>query len=194
MIKKISIGIIIIVLLSVAYYAISPLFRNIEVHDEAPEPLNSQNTQPVSSGFEDLSEEKQKEMLDIISDINSVEAEPVEDDMPEQAKDPVVKTPEEGSPVIGTTGHLAEGSVRVIETIEGSVIRYENFSTINGPRLHVYLAKTLDAKDFIDLGPIKGTRGDINYSVPEGVDLSEYKYVMYWCVPFSVLFNYAEIR
>lgn len=60
--------------------------------------------------------------------------------------------------------------------------------------LHLYLAKTLEADDFIDLGPIRGTRGDINYSVPDGVDLSEYKYVMYWCVPFSVLFNYVELR
>jgi len=97
-------------------------------------------------------------------------------------------------PVMGTVGHSASGHVRLLNTAAGTVLRYENFSTINGPRLHLYLAKDLKAKEFIDLGPIKGTEGNINYTIPEGVDVSEYRYVMYWCVPFSVLFNYAEIN
>ncbi|MBI4121257.1 MAG: DM13 domain-containing protein [Parcubacteria group bacterium] len=96
--------------------------------------------------------------------------------------------------VVGTTGHPASGFVRVIPTMEGTVVRYEDFETINGPDLHVYLATTLDAKEFVDLGPIKGTQGNINYTIPSGADISKYRYVMYWCVPFRVLFNYAEIH
>jgi hypothetical protein len=73
-------------------------------------------------------------------------------------------------------------------------VRFENFKTINGPNVHVYLAKDTSGEEFIDLGAIRGTEGNINYTVPEGVDLSEYPIVMHWCVPFSVLFNYAEIQ
>jgi len=96
--------------------------------------------------------------------------------------------------IMDTPGHSASGMVRLLTQEDGTtLIRYENFKTINGPNLHVYLAKDIEAKEFIDLGPIRGTEGNINYVVPENIDVSEYKYVMYWCVPFGVLFNYAEI-
>jgi len=147
--KKRIIIIVVILALFVAYYAISPLFRNIEVNDALPENMT-------------VPEEFQAE--------------------------------ERVADVVGTTGHPASGTVRVLETEDGSIIRYENFETINGPNLHVYLAKDLDAKEFIDLGPIKATRGNINYAVPKEIDIKEYRYVMYWCVPFGVLFNYAELQ
>ena len=95
--------------------------------------------------------------------------------------------------VVGTVGHPAEGSVRVLETQEGPVVRFENFKTINGPDLFVYLSKDLEGKDFIDLGVLKGTEGNINYAVPSNVDITEYRYVLTWCKQFGVLFNYAEI-
>lgn len=126
-----------------------------------PESVTQQSVQSVSSGFENLSEEKQKEMLDIIAEVNSVETPPVKDDMPKQVNDSTVEQAEKSYQIIATAGHPAEGSVRVIETPEGSVIRYENFSTINGPRLHLYLAKSLEVDDFIDLGPIRGAHAEI---------------------------------
>ena len=106
-----------------------------------------------------------------------------------ETPEPVMKT----FPIVDTPTHPASGTVRVLEAEEGTVIRYEDFETINGPNLHVYLSKDLDADEFIDLGPIKGTKGNINYSVPEEINLNEYRYVMYWCVPFGVLFNYADL-
>lgn len=96
-------------------------------------------------------------------------------------------------PVKGTTGHPASGDVYVIKNGETTTIRYEDFSTINGPDLKVYLAKDLEATEFIDLGRLKATDGDINYEVPAGVNVDEYPYVLTWCVLFSVLFNSAEI-
>lgn len=97
------------------------------------------------------------------------------------------------APVIGTTGHPASGTVRVIEADGKSYIRYENFKTINGPDLYVYLAKDLDAKDFVSLGTLRATEGNVNYEIPESVNLEEYQYVMTWCRQFSALFNYADI-
>ncbi|MEI9966898.1 MAG: DM13 domain-containing protein [Candidatus Moraniibacteriota bacterium] len=65
--------------------------------------------------------------------------------------------------------------------------------TINGPDVHVYLANNLDAKDYVDLGSIKGTEGNINYEVPAGIDIDKYRYALHWCEKFSVLFNSADL-
>ena len=97
------------------------------------------------------------------------------------------------APIIGTTGHPASGTVRVIKVDGKSYIRYENFKTINGPDLYIYLAKDLDAKKYVDLGILRATEGNVNYEIPESVNLAEYQYVMVWCKQFGVLFNYADI-
>ena len=99
----------------------------------------------------------------------------------------------ETSPIVDTKGHPASGFVRVL-TGEQSTVRYENYDGTNGPDLYVYLAKDLDAREFVSLGRAKGNQGNINYPVPEEVDISEYKYVMTWCQAFNVLFDYAEIN
>jgi len=93
--------------------------------------------------------------------------------------------------VKGTVGHPASGAVRVIDS---KTIRYENFETINGPDLYVYLSKDLEANDFVDLGEIRGTKGNINYEIPDTINVEEYTYVLTWCKAFGVLFNYAQIN
>lgn len=95
--------------------------------------------------------------------------------------------------VVGTTGHPASGSARIASAGGKNYVRFEDFKTINGPDLYVYLANGLDAKDFVSLGKIKATEGNINYEIPAGVNPADYKYVLIWCKAFSVLFNYAEI-
>lgn len=96
-------------------------------------------------------------------------------------------------PVVDTAAHPASGVVRVVKTGAETVVRYENYKTINGPDVRVYLANDLKAKDFVDLGPIKGTEGNINYAVPAGVNIDDYRYVLTWCEDFSVLFNSADL-
>ena len=74
---------------------------------------------------------------------------------------------------------------------EQRFLRFENFSTDNGPDLRVYLSNS-DANadsgvfddDFIDLGVLKGNIGDQNYEIPVGVDLSVHDTVVVWCVRF----------
>ena len=188
--KKIIITILVLVAGYIAWYLISPLFITIEVDEALPENIITHSqSDPVE-----------------ISDLTKSDSTTDEPALVEEESDDLVgfEAPEEiveeedivpsGSSVVGTPGHAASGVVQVLETTGGSVIRYEDFETINGPQLHVYLANDLDAKDFVDLGAIKGTKGNINYEVPENIDLDDYKYVMYWCVPFGVLFNYAEIN
>jgi hypothetical protein len=96
-------------------------------------------------------------------------------------------------PIVDTLAHPAKGTVRIVETPDTSFIRYENFKTINGPDLFIYLAKDLDAKEFVNLGPLKATEGNVNYEIPEGVDVHDYRYVLTWCKQFGVLFNSADI-
>lgn len=97
-------------------------------------------------------------------------------------------------PIMGTTGHPASGTARSIEIDGTSYIRYENFKTINGPDLYVYLAKDLDAKEYVSLGTLKATEGNVNYNVPAHVNVNDYRYVMVWCKAFGVLFNYADLK
>ncbi|MGE5211021.1 MAG: DM13 domain-containing protein [Acidobacteriota bacterium] len=79
-------------------------------------------------------------------------------------------------------------------------LRFENFSTDNGPDLRVYLtASGADGDsgafddDFVDLGVLKGNIGDQNYEIPPAVDLSVYDTVVVWCVRFSTPFTAADL-
>jgi len=90
--------------------------------------------------------------------------------------------------------HSVEGKVLIIEENGKKILRFENFETVNGPNLHIYLATDTSVKDFIDLGEIKATKGNVNYEIPAGTDLKKYNTVVVWCVPFRVLFSYAELK
>lgn len=82
------------------------------------------------------------------------------------------------------------------------VLRFTNFTTSNGPDVHVYVVAADDAKDiatvqragFIDLGVIKGNIGDQNYALSGDFDLSKYRAVSIWCKRFSVNFGAAALR
>lgn len=95
--------------------------------------------------------------------------------------------------VTGTTGHPASGTVRVVKSEDAAYVRYENFKTINGPDIYVYLAKDLGAEEFVSLGKVKATEGNVNYEIPAGTDLTQYHYVLTWCKQFGVLFNSADL-
>lgn len=95
--------------------------------------------------------------------------------------------------VVGTTGHPASGTARIVSADGKHYVRYENFKTINGPDLYVYLSKDLEATDFVNLGVLKATEGNVNYEIPSGVDVADYRYVVTWCKQFGVLFNHADI-
>ena len=93
-----------------------------------------------------------------------------------------------------TAGHPATGFVRVFETDGQTTVRFEDYDGTNGPDLFIYLTKDLEANEFVSLGRSRGNMGNINYVVPDDVDVGEYKYVMTWCKAFGVLFDYAEIN
>ncbi len=95
--------------------------------------------------------------------------------------------------------HGAEGSATIYELPDGDrVLRFEDFRSKNGPDLHVYLSTEAPTSTFaglgadeIHLGALKGNVGNQNYDIPADVDLSEYRSVVIYCVPFHVVFSTA---
>jgi len=93
--------------------------------------------------------------------------------------------------------HQGSGSATVYQQGDKSILRLEQFSSTNGPALHVYLVENIAASrssDFgevLDLGPLKGNVGDQNYEIPDGTNLTLYKGVMIYCKPFQVVFSVA---
>jgi len=95
---------------------------------------------------------------------------------------------------VGDGIHDVEGSSIVIPLEDGSqILRLENFESTNGPDLFVYLSTDDTASDYVDLGLLKANRGNQNYEIPDGTDLSKYNNVLIWCKSFSVLFGSSEL-
>ncbi|CAL9311614.1 DM13 domain-containing protein [Streptomyces sp. SudanB25_2051] len=102
--------------------------------------------------------------------------------------------------------HPTTGTVRVLALPDGSqVLRIEGLDTDNGPDLHVWLtdAPVIDGEDgwqvfddgaYVSLGKLKGNKGDQNYALPAGTDLSRYTSVSIWCDRFNVSFGAAELK
>ena len=98
--------------------------------------------------------------------------------------------------------HETSGAATVHQLSDGKrILRLTNFETSNGPDVHVYLVAAEVAKDnatvkqagFIDLGSLKGNKGDQNYEVPADADLNKYKSVSIWCARFGVNFGAATL-
>jgi hypothetical protein len=101
-----------------------------------------------------------------------------------------------------SVAHDGQGLATIYRTADGKrTLRLTQFETSNGPQLHLYLVAADDAKDdatvkragFVDLGPLKGNKGDQNYDIPDDVDLSKYRAVTVWCKRFSVNFTTAPL-
>ena len=48
-------------------------------------------------------------------------------------------------------------------------------------------------KDFKDLGRLKGSKGNQQYSIPASVDLRRYRSVVFWCVPFTAILARSDL-
>jgi hypothetical protein len=98
--------------------------------------------------------------------------------------------------------HETKGLASIYQLADGKrTLRLTDFETSNGPDVHVYLTAgevekggdAIKAAGFIDLGSLKGNKGDQNYEIPAEVDLSRYKHVAIWCARFCVNFASAQL-
>lgn len=122
-----------------------------------------------------------------------------------------VGQPPPAAPVVLSEGrlisheHSTSGTVTIIEKPDGTrVLAIENLDTTTGPDVHVWLSQAEVVEGFsgwrtaadpphVDLGTIKGNKGNQVYEIPADVDLDAYPAVFLWCVKFSVSFGAAEL-
>lgn len=188
-IMKIRWGLVILVIVIVGYAIIA--LNDTEVDEISPlennqldNSLNVQDKMEVSDFIknETVMDEFKKDM-----DLMQNKTVEMEDQMPSQTQIVFIGDFQRAI-------HDVEGKALLIETPNGKILRFEDFETLNGPQLKIYLSVDKRASDFVDLGDIKATKGNINYEVPSDVDVSKYNHVLVWCKPFGVLFSYAELK
>ena len=94
--------------------------------------------------------------------------------------------------------HYARGTATIGVGENGrKILRFENFTSAQGPDLQVYLATRPDGSQLEDgglnLGALPATDGSYNIALPDDLDLTKYKAVVIWCEAFSVMFSVASL-
>lgn len=94
--------------------------------------------------------------------------------------------------------HYARGTATIGVTGDGKkVLRFDNFTSNQGPDLKVYLGVRADGSKVkeggLNLGALPATDGSYNIDLPSDADLSKYKSVVIWCEAFSVTFSVASL-
>jgi hypothetical protein len=188
-----------VVVLPMVWYLLSPLFRVVELNEQSPlaqppgpphTPELFQNGQKVYAPVKDKLATMSEAMLStFIKETEAMETVVMEknETMP-QAPRVLKQAPFE------LRAHGVQGRAILVDTPAGTVLRFEDFLTINGPDLRVYLGSELGDDDIVDLGSIRATKGNVNYAVPEGINLQKYNKVLIWCRAFSVLFSFADLE
>lgn len=98
--------------------------------------------------------------------------------------------------------HNTSGAVRIEEKNGQKILIFaDDFTTEDGPDLHVYLAGVqnpqssadLHAEGDVDLGALTNVDGAQEYVIPNDLDFDPASVVVY-CVPFKVVFGYANLN
>ena len=99
--------------------------------------------------------------------------------------------------------HRGKGQATIYRGGDGALLlRLEELDVTNGPDLHVVLSPHEDPdrsdevklEGYVDLGNLKGNRGNQNYPIPAGVDVSIFSSVVIYCKPFAVVFSVATLE
>lgn len=200
-----------------AWYLISPLFIDRTVDEAFPFALPSEaeiaamdddtraeleraffDALPDDEAMAEMNDEQKAELTERVeSAAAAVMADRAADD---GAMDDAWVVAARGSFVDADSFHRGSGSATIFRQGDERVLRFEDFSVTNGPDLHVILtrdpapsSRSDVGSDYIDLGQLKGNVGDQNYQIPDDVDLSAYRGVVIYCVPFHVVFATAAL-
>jgi hypothetical protein len=105
-----------------------------------------------------------------------------------------------------THEHPTTGNARIVRNVDGShQLELVGLDTSDGPDLRVWLTdqevrtgssawRVFDDGRYVELGPLKGNRGDQVYPVPKDVDPGDYRSISIWCKRFSVSFGAASLQ
>jgi electron transfer DM13 len=96
--------------------------------------------------------------------------------------------------------HSVSGTAILGTTTGGKpVLRLQDFNTTNGPDLYVYLSKVAtptssqQVHDGLEVAKLTATEGNLNYTLPSGADIGQYKSAVIYCKSFSVIFGFANL-
>jgi hypothetical protein len=100
--------------------------------------------------------------------------------------------------------HPTSGRASIYQTPDGKRdLRLTEFTTSNGPDVHVVLAQSSDNSlkqdfvkgqlDSVELGLLKANQGDQNYDLPDSADLGKYDSVVIYCKRFHAVFGVARL-
>jgi hypothetical protein len=104
-----------------------------------------------------------------------------------------------------THEHATSGDARIVRLPDGTHrLELVGLDTSNGPDLRVWLTdqpvrsgtagwRVFDDGRWVELGRLKGNRGDQAYPIPPDVDLTALTSVSVWCKRFSVSFGAAPL-
>jgi hypothetical protein len=130
---------------------------------------------------------------------------PMVDDMSTGLSSALTLAAQSGAPQIAAASefisldHGTTGTALLVALPDGGVtLRFEDLDTSNGPDLYVVLTPhAADSGDYdgrLQLGRLKGNRGDQNYDIPPGTDLTAFRSVVIWCERFSSPFGAASVE
>lgn len=202
--QRIVIGIAIIALAAAGWYLGSPLFFDTVV-DEQPSFPTSGLTDDEKMKIEKM-ESLTAEQVESMPETERMEAKRTMEELGGKMQETIADEPMESQPLVELSGmfkdadsfHRGSGKATVYVLPDGKrVLRFEDFSVTNGPALSVYLVRSADGNvdsGFLDLGKLKGNKGNQNYDIPADIDLRLYESVIIWCVPFSVTFATASLQ
>ena len=199
---KIIIGtIIVIIVVPLAVYTVSPLFISTEVNEPLPVLASAEFQRFMNlteegriQAADNMSQQEKNSIMILAAKENSTVNESIDTKVAGQETD-TSRNMLSGKFIGVNDGiHNAEGVAKVIVLDDGtSVLRLENFKATNGPDLYVYLATDKSASDIVNLGRLKGNIGNQNYPIPSGTDVTKYNTALIWCKAFSVLFGSTQL-
>lgn len=200
----IALAIVAAPVLAVAWWLLSPLFMNTTVDEEFPASVPAAAVVPLPDDVTmppDMTLDEARGVMVGMAKLDAPMTEPMPSEM--MASADAATAVSAGEFQDADSFHRGSGSATIYRLPSGEgVLRLENFSVTNGPRLHVILTPSANpegrsdvrADGHLDLGGLKGNRGDQNYPIPADADLSSFGSAVIYCVPFNVVFSVATLE
>lgn len=178
---------------ALGWYLAGPLFYDRRVDEDFAIPSTAELAQMTEA-------EREAMEVKVLATAATMPDKKMAEAMPETAAEP--KVLQQGQFKDADSFHKGSGNATIYQLPDGSqVLRFEDFSTTNGPDLHVLLASHPNPvsqaevmENYIDLGSLKGNIGNQNYEIPADVDPSQFKSVIIYCMPFHVIFATASLN
>lgn len=95
--------------------------------------------------------------------------------------------------------HSLSGSATLYTDAQGArTLHFENFTMTKGPDVYVFFSKTNNYSEAntVPLSMLKNeyTNTSLSFEIPSMVNTSTHPFVLVYCVQFSSLFGYSELK